>query len=408
MQAFEEALAAADMAVDALLGNGARGAPEGLAAEAIKALNRSRAPVLAVDLPSGVGADSGAAADDSVDAAWTVTFGQPQPGHLFYPGRARCGSLELVDIGFPEEAVLSSDAVAGMVDGAGAAGLLPRREGDAHKGSCGSVGLVAGSRGMSGAAALATEAALRAGAGKAIVGVPAGLHDILETKLSESMTLALPEVGRRGCLALRALGEIRRLAAGVGSLVVGPGLGRYRETAELVRRLLRQLDLPMVLDADGINALEGQAALLSDKKGGLVLTPHRGEFARLSGLGRDEIAADPLGVARRFVEEHRVTLVLKGAPTVIGRSDGLVLVNASGNPGMATAGSGDVLAGLVAGLVAQGLDVDDAACLGVYVHGLAGDRARDRLGEWGMLAGDICAEVPSALVETARMDRRRG
>jgi ADP-dependent NAD(P)H-hydrate dehydratase / NAD(P)H-hydrate epimerase len=404
--ALRGALAGSDLAVDALLGTGGQGEPRGGVEAAIVELGDSKVPVVAIDLPSGVDADSGKAAATCVKAAWTVTFGLPKPGHFFFPGRQLCGGLELVDIGFPAEVVEASPAVADLLETAKVAAFMPKRGGDAHKGSCGSVGVVAGSQGMSGAAALAAEAALRAGAGKVIAGVPASLHDILETKLSEVMTLALPEVGKRRCLALRAMGDIRSLAATSTSLVLGPGLGRYRETGELVRRLLPRLEIPTVVDADAINALSGHLGILRQVQTAMVLTPHLGEFARLTGIEKKEIAADPLAAARSFVDEYGVILVLKGAPTLVGIPGRPLLINPTGNAGMATAGAGDVLAGLIAGLLAQGVEAAEAACLGVFVHGVAGDRARERLGEWGMLAGDICAELPHALVDTVQHKTR--
>ena len=280
--------------------------------------------------------------------------------------------------------------------------LIPRRRGDAHKGSCGAVAVVAGSVGMTGAAALAADAALRSGAGRVSLGVPASLNDIFEVKLSEVMTVPLPEVRKRRCLSLRALGEVRVLLQRADVLALGPGLGRYRETVELVRRLVLETELPLVLDADGLNAFAGVADLLRERSAPSVLTPHVGEFARLSGLDKEQITAAPIEVARDFAAATSTTVVLKGAPTVVALQDGRVAVNAAGNPGMATAGSGDVLTGVIAGLIAQDVDCEVAACLGVYLHGRAGDRARDRLGEWGMRAGDIAAEMPAALVDTAR------
>ena len=253
---------------------------------------------------------------------------------------------------------------------------------------------------MTGAAALAADAALRSGAGRVSLGVPASLNDILEVKLSEVMTVPLPEVRKRRCLSLRALGEVRDLLLSADGLALGPGLGRYRETAELVRRLVIETELPLVLDADGLNAFASVADLLKGRSAPLVLTPHVGEFARLSGLAKEQILAAPIAVARDFAADFGLTLVLKGAPAVVAMQDGRVAVNSTGNPGMATAGSGDVLTGVIAGLIAQGVDDEAAACLGVYLHGRAGDRARDQLGEWGLRAGDLVAEIPQALVET--------
>ncbi len=399
--ALGAALAECDVAVDALLGIGLRSAPRGEIARAIEALNASGRPVVAVDMPSGVDADAGATPGSCVQAVLTVTFGLPKVGQLFYPGRARCGVLHLADIGFAERAVQAVSPVAHLLDADALRSVLPRRSGDAHKGSCGSVAVVAGSVGMTGAAALTAEAALRAGSGRVSLGIPASLNDVLEVKLTEVMTRPLPEVRRQRCLALRAFGEIETLYSRADVLALGPGLGAHGQTAELVRRIVGRCRLPLVLDADGINALVGCTDVLRARSGEAILTPHIGEFARLTGMHRDAIRADPIGVSRVFAQEHRVILVLKGAPSLIALPDGQVLVNPTGNAGMATAGAGDVLTGLVAGFWAQGMSARDAACLAVYVHGAAGDRARDDLGEWSMLAGDIAAQVPNALVEMA-------
>ncbi len=400
-EAFAAALATCDVAVDALLGMGLRSAPQGGIARAIEALNRSGRPVVAVDIPSGVDADAGATPGSGVKAVLTVGLGLPKVGHLFYPGRACCGVLHLADIGFAERAVQAVSPVAHLLDADAMRAVLPRRSGDAHKGSCGSVAVVAGSVGMTGAAALTAAAALRAGSGRVSLGIPSSLNDVLEGMLTEVMTRPLPEVRRRRCLALRALGQIEALYSRADVLALGPGLGSHAETAELVRRIVRRCPLPLVLDADGINALSGCADGLRARSGDAILTPHIGEFARLTGMPREAVRADPIGVSRAFAQEYRTVIVLKGAPSLVALPDGQVLVNPTGNAGMATAGSGDVLTGLVAGFWAQGLSAPDAACLAVYVHGAAGDRARDRLGEWSMLAGDIAAQVPQSLVELA-------
>ncbi len=396
------ALRAADLVIDALLGTGLRGAPRPAMARIIERIADCERPVVAVDIPSGVEADTGQVHGAAVQAVLTVTFGLVKVGQLFYPGRSHCGALHLANIGFPESILRAATAQALLLSAEGLGPLVPRRRGDEHKGSCGTVAVVAGSVGMTGAAALTADAALRSGVGRVHLGVPASLNDILEVKLSEVMTRPLPEVRKRRCLSLRALGEVRAMLTRADVLALGPGLGRYRETEELVRRLVLQTELPLVVDADGLSALAGRADVLKGRSAPLVLTPHVGEFARLSGLTKQRIAAAPLAVARDFAGDLGATLVLKGAPTVVALRDGRVAVNSTGNAGMATAGSGDVLTGLIAGLMAQGLDPEAAACLGVYVHGRAGDRAAERLGEWGMRAGDIADEIALAMVDAAR------
>jgi NAD(P)H-hydrate epimerase len=391
--------ARADIVIDALLGTGLKGAVRGARAGVIEAMNSAARPIIAVDLPTGVEADTGKVNGPCVRAAVTVTFGLPKVGHLFYPGRTYCGHLELVDIGFPLEAIeAGARGSMYLLTEKGTASLIPRRSPQAHKGSCGSALVIAGSEGMTGAAALTADSALAVGAGRVSLGIPAGLNDIMEVKLTEVMTRPLPEVRKRRCLSLRAAGDIERLAAVADCLAIGPGLGTYRETVALVRKLVAGLTLPMVIDADGLNAFVGYTDILKQNPSPLVLTPHLGEFARLTGTDTRELGDCPAEHARRFARDFALTLILKGAPTVIACADGSVFVNPTGNAGMATAGSGDVLTGVLAGLMAQGLSAPDAACVGVFVHGRAGDIARQRMGEWGMKAGDIDRCVPEAIL----------
>ncbi len=397
---FSQAIADADLVVDALLGIGLRQAPRPEIARVIACITAGKRPVVAVDLPSGVDADTGHVRGACIRAALTVTFGLAKVGQIFYPGRSYCGTLHLADIGFPEDIVNDAPNTALLLNAESLGSHLPRREGDAHKGSCGSVAVVAASVGMTGAAALAADAVLKSGTGRVCLGVPESLNDILEIKLTEVMTRPLPEVRENRCLSLRALDDVRDMLQRADVFALGPGLGGHRETAELVRRLMAEIEVPVVLDADGLNAFAGCADRLKGQHIPLVLTPHIGEFARLSGLEKKRIVADPIALAREFAQVHGVTLVLKGAPTIVACKDGRVAVNSSGNPGMATAGTGDVLTGLIAGLIGQGADVEIAACLGVYIHGRAGDQACERLGEWGMQAGDIVAELPKALLAT--------
>ena len=358
-------------------------------------------------MPSGVDSDSGCIPGVCVKAGMTVTFGCPKIGQLFYPAKAACGSLRLVDIGFPEVVTAASAAVAYMLNGEQISALLPQRQGNAHKGSCGTVLVVAGSEGMTGAAALSAESALRVGAGRVILGVPAGLNDILEIKLDEVMTRPLPQVKKKRCLALRAFGAIVELASAVDCLALGPGLGTHPETTECVRRLVLKIDKPLVLDADGLNSLVGHANILKKRTAPTVLTPHIGEFVRLSGLPKEVVLADPIGQAKEFSRAYGVTVILKGAPTVLVTVDGLPVLNPTGNAGMATAGTGDVLTGMVAGFWVQGKSDFVAACLAIYLHGRAGDLARDKLGEWGMLAGDILATVPEAVLDVLKYSKRK-
>lgn len=390
----------AAMIVDAIFGTGIKGAVRGLAADVIERINASGRAILSVDLPSGVDADTGQVVGPCVQAHVTVTFGLPKMGHAFYPGKAYCGEVEVADIGFPREAIVETLHTTSLqwVTSEEAASVLPCRRPDAHKGDCGRVVIIAGSVGLTGAATLASMGALRAGAGLVTLAAPESLNDILEVKLTEVMTHPLPEVRKRRCLSLRAVGEIRRTMEKADCLALGPGIGTYRETVELVARIVREATIPMVIDADGLNALARDPTPLRDTAAEVVLTPHPGELSRLLGKPVSEIVSDPIAAVNEAVERLNAVVVLKGAPTVTGTKDGMIYVNPTGNAGMATGGSGDVLTGVVAGLIGQGISVSDAAWSGVFVHGLAGDLAKGAKGEMGMIAGDVLEAIPEALV----------
>jgi len=386
-----------DLIVDAIFGTGLRGTVTGVPAGAIDIMNGSPAPVVSIDIPSGVEGDSGRALGSSVQAEVTVAFGLPKIGHFFFPGRALRGRLVLADIGLPEDAVDAEPCSLFLTTVDEASRLLPRRPPDAHKGDCGRVLIISGSVGFTGAAAMTAQGALRAGAGLVTVGIPKSLNDVLEVKLTEPMTLPLPEVRKRRCLSLRALGGILPFEEKVDIVAIGPGISTYRETVELVGRILVKGKRPMVLDADALNALSKDISPLRECGREAVITPHPGEFSRLTGAPVDEVLADPVGAARGLASDIGKVVVLKGAPTVIASPSGEVYVNPTGNAGMATGGSGDVLTGIIAALWGQGLSALDAARCGVFVHGLAGDLAKRSKGELGMSAGDIIDFLPEAI-----------
>jgi NAD(P)H-hydrate epimerase len=281
------------------------------------------------------------------------------------------------------------------------AATLPIRRPSAHKGTFGHAGIIAGSAGKTGAAAMAALAALRVGTGLVTVAVPSSVNDVLEAKLLEAMTTPMPETkartfARSGLDRLQAFVNARTAAA------IGPGLTTHPETVELVQELIKRIERPSVLDADALNALAGKPALLTECKIPPILTPHPGEMARLeTEATAQSVNADRLGIATRFARERGVYVILKGARTVIARPDGTAAICPTGNPGMATGGTGDALTGIVVGLLAQGLSAWDAACSGVYLHGLAGDLAAHKQGQAGMVAGDLIAEIPHALASCA-------
>lgn len=390
----------ADLVVDALLGTGFQGAMSELYRECIEMMNTAGCPVLAADMPSGVVADTGEVPSQAVKAVATVTFGLPKPGLYLYPGAKFTGDLLVADIGLPLELLTSDQLRQTLVTPQMAGALLPERPADAHKGNCGHVLAVAGSRGMSGAAFLASQGALRTGAGLVTVAVPESIIGILETKTTEAMTLELPET-LAGGLGAEAVRMIRDFSTRASVLLVGPGLGRQEETMESVREMIETVERPFVLDADALHALGGHLEVMAACQALPVLTPHPGEMARLTGLGVGEIQADRMGIARRFAIEWGAVIVLKGAHTVVAFPDGAVFLNPTGNCGMAAGGMGDVLAGVIAALIAQGLSSQDAAVLGVYLHGLAGDLAAAGR-SLGLTAMELAEKLPEAASMVAK------
>jgi len=381
--------------VDALFGTGLSSPLAGAAKRAVEWINGSRAQVVAVDMPSGIDATCGAVLGSAVRAQMTVTFGFAKLGQFLYPGAAHVGELRVVDIGLPALLNPSLDQAASLESFESAAGLVPERPRQGHKGRFGHLLVVAGSRGKTGAAVLCAEAGLRGGAGLVTLAGPAAEQPVLAARLTEVMTEPLAD--HEGHLSLPALEVITRLAEGKQALALGPGLGTADETVELVQRLVVSVPLPLVVDADGLNALAQRPEVLRERPGPpAILTPHPGEMARLTGLSVAEIEANRPQVAGEFARRFGVVLVLKGAGTVTALPDGRLFINSSGNPGLASGGMGDVLTGLVGSLLAQGLAAAEAARLAVFWHGFAADRLARTLGTAGLLAGDLLREIPSA------------
>ena len=383
------------VAVDALFGTGLSSAVRGHYAFAIDWLNEIEAPVFAVDIPSGLCATSGRILGRSVRAEVTATFAYPKTGQLIFPGAACVGRLESVDIGVPAMLAEQEPIRQRWIDAEEALGYLPPRPATGHKGTFGHLLVIGGSTGKSGAVSMTAEGGMRAGAGLVTVGCPAGINPALEVKLTEVMSAPLSDVD--GALSQHGFEDIMALLEGKDALALGPGLGMHPETSALVRRLVRECRQPLVLDADGLNAVaEHPEVLLEREPGSAVLTPHPGEMARLCNMNISDIENDRVAAARRFAEKYRVVLVLKGARTLVALPEGEVRINSSGNPGMASGGMGDILTGMVGGYLAQGAGTEAAATLAVYLHGCAGDRLSVQLGEAGMVATDLLREIPAA------------
>lgn len=396
--------------VDALFGTGLKRPLTGNFLEAVRCINLLREergwPVTAVDLPSGLDADTGQPLGDCVRADLTVTYGLAKPGH-FLRGSGAAGRLRVVDIGIPPAAVQKAGLKGSALDSS-VFTSLPRRKAASHKGSYGHLLLLAGSAGKTGAAILAARAALRMGTGLVTLGVPADLNPVFETALLEAMTVPLP--GSASCLAIADFHRIVEQLPGKTAVVLGPGLGLHPDTQELVGKLYREIELPMVVDADALNILARQPDILADPPAVRVLTPHPGEMARLTGQSSRAIQADRLAAALNYTAALNqagtmITLVLKGAATLVCDPGGSWGVNTTGNPGMAAGGMGDVLAGLLGGLLAQGLAPAAAARLGVYLHGLAADRLAEGR-RFGYLASEVADLLPVIASEKRLEDSR--
>jgi len=387
----------ADVIVDAIFGTGLSREVEGAPARAIGAIQAAseQAVVVAVDLPSGVCADTGRVLGVAVEADLTVTLCAAKLGLALEPGRSLAGEIVVARIGIPEEAPgVAPDAALWT---AAAAGLrLPERPEAGHKGRFGHVLVVAGSEGKTGAAALAAEGAARAGAGLVTIACPAGLNDILEVKCTEAMTVPVADTPGRS-FASGASARIVALATERDVVALGPGIGTGEETTKCVQAVVEAVERPLVLDADGLNCLAGQPERLRARGAATVLTPHPGEAGRWLGASAAEINADRVGAARRLAEATGAVVLLKGAGTVVAGPDGAIAINPTGGPVLGTGGTGDVLTGLCAGFLAQGLAAFEAAALAAFVHGAAGDRLAESRGESGALAGEIAAEVPAAI-----------
>ncbi len=390
-----------DLMIDAILGTGVTGALQGLYAQIVEYMNSLAAPILAVDLPTGVNADTGAFDGPAIKAARTATMAFLKRGLLFSPGREHAGQIEIVDIGMPSSVSAAHSPNVFYLEKEDVVSWLPKRSPAAHKNQCGTVAVIAGSRGFTGAAVLAAEATLRTGAGLVYLCIPSSLNAIFEAKSTEVITWPFDDADM-GYLHSDNSSEILSRIQAQKVVTLGPGLGQHNKTVELVHHLLQKLDKPLVLDADGLNACASNPELIRSYPSELVMTPHPGELSRLIGKSPKEITADPIEVARGISQAWKKVVVLKGGPTVVALPDGRVFINSTGNAGMATGGSGDVLTGVIAGLLAQGLSAEQAASAGVYIHGLAGDLACASRGEMGMIAGDILHEVPQALLSVQK------
>ncbi|MEW6350383.1 MAG: NAD(P)H-hydrate dehydratase [Thermodesulfobacteriota bacterium] len=387
----------ADVIVDAMLGTGLESEVRSPYLEAVRGMNESRALRVAVDLPSGLHADSGKIMAAAVRADLTVTYGFMKIGMAVHPGLDHCGRVETVDISIPTAAVRKNPPLCTLYDTPDLhAYRRLRRDPEAHKGSFGHLLVVGGSPGKTGAPAMAAMAASRVGAGLVTVGVPASLNGILEIKLTEEMTEPLPETVT-SCLGAVSADRILELAQGKSCMVLGPGLSAGDGAGGMVRKVVDTYDGWIVIDADGLNALGEDLEWLRSARARVVLTPHPGEMGRLTGKSSRQVQEERIAVASKTAAEFGVWVILKGARTLTAFPDGRLVINPTGNPWMASGGQGDVLSGLLGGLLVQGLPPDAALPLGVYLHGLAADTIVNRTGPAPVVATDILRELPEVL-----------
>jgi NAD(P)H-hydrate epimerase len=393
--------------IDAIFGTGlSRPVAVDLAA-LFRSLNRSDVPVLSVDMPSGISADTGEVLGAAIKADHTLTFGLPKRGHYLYPGAEYTGGLCIEDIGFPARLIRSNALRTELMGQERAMFLMPERPRNSYKGDYGHVFVVAGSRGRTGAALMTAKACLRTGSGLLTLGVPESLLDIFQGRVTEEMTLPLPDRGN-GTLDEKAIEKILGFASQYADIIaIGPGIGVSPDTERIVSRLVQTSPVPMVIDADGLNSLKNSIKTLRNAKSPVIITPHPGEMARLLNSRteagsrqsniRTKIEKERITAAISFSQETGVHVVLKGVPTIIAAPEGDVYINTTGNPGMATAGSGDVLTGIISSLAGQGLNPLNAATLGVYLHGRAGDEAAKVKGEHSLIASDIIEFLPDTI-----------
>ncbi len=391
-----EAATRTGLIVDALLGTGLNQEVKGFYRNIIDAVNSSGLPVISLDIPSGLDSTTGRPLGAAVEAEMTVTFCLPKTGAVVYPGADYVGDLVLVDIGAPRELLESDEIKTALITGEYMEDIFPSRRADTHKGTYGHLLVVAGSKGKTGAAVMAAQGAMRSGAGLVTVAAPSGINDILEVKLTEAMTEPLDDDGR-GFPAGEASGRILNLLESRNVLVIGPGISREGEAGKMVKEVLAGLTVPAILDADALWHLAGFMDVLKDTAAPLILTPHPGEMGRLLGISAVEVQRDRIGIAREFAREYGCWLVLKGARSLVAAPDGRLFINTTGNPGMATAGTGDVLCGMIGAFVSQGLSPLDSCIAAVYLHGEAGDSAAGEKGEEGLIATDVIEKIPQVL-----------
>ncbi len=383
--------------VDALLGTGAVSAPKGFYGRVVEVMNAQGRLKVAVDIPSGVLSDSGQVPGACFKADVTATFGLPKVGMLIHPARAFVGELTVADISIPAKVLNESPCAAYVPEARDIRTMLPKRPADAHKGVFGHLLLACGSTGMGGAGALAALSALRAGTGLVTLSAPSSVAQAYETGVLEAIGFPLPQT-ESGGIAEEAFDRFMTAVEGKTAVLIGPGLGQDPATARFVHRAVTQIEKPLVLDADGLNLIKDDAGVLKNRKAPTIITPHPGEMARLVKKTSADVQSDRLGEALSLAHETGAVVVLKGAGTIIALADGRAFINPTGNSGLASGGTGDALAGLIGGFLAQGASPENAAIAGVYVHGMTADIYAGKHGDpRSLIASDILGLLPEAI-----------
>jgi NAD(P)H-hydrate epimerase len=380
--------------VDALLGTGIKGKVEGLFKDAIDFINGLGIPVVSVDIPSGINGDQPTVSGSVVSADLTVTMALPKRAHLFYPAKNYVGLLEIADISMPEDVKNSKSVALNHVEFSDL--TFPILEDDAHKYTAGKLFVLAGSPGMTGAATLTASAALRTGVGLVNIGIPQSLNAVMEIKITEGLSVPLAET-IEGSVAIEALPGIKDRINWADAVVIGPGCGRSDETLETLRASIQyclETETPTLVDADGLYALSEDTELCARLNSGFLLTPHHGEFLRLMAVTKEKIQTEPWQCLWDYLNDKKYTVNLKGAPSMVGTPDGQIYINSTGNASLAKGGSGDVLAGIIGGLIARGLDPKEAAITGNYIHGEAADLLLSSQADVSILPSDLIDILP--------------
>lgn len=402
-EGFEYVIRSYDIVIDAIFGTGINAAVRGLAFELIKLINENARYVLSVDVPSGINSNSGDICGICINADKTVTFAAYKIGMFMYPAADSVGEIVIADISIPDHVINSQNIQINVTDSEFVKKLMKKRDNNTHKGDYGKILIIAGSVGMSGAAYLSAQAALKSGGGLVTLACPASVNSVLESKTTEVMTMPLQD--KDGHIDYMSSSSILSVIDSFDAILIGPGLGRSQDAQNIVKAVLKSSKVPVVVDADAIFAFSNDSDILRECSCDLIFTPHSMEMSRLTGLDVSYIEENRIDVSKEFCEESGATLLLKGHHSVVTAQSLEQYINNTGNPGLATGGSGDVLAGIVVSLAARGIDCAKAAAAAAYIHGSAGDIAMERYGQESMSAENVLECLPDALCQILQLDK---